>query len=53
MLQQLRPLDREQFTTMLTNFMMGLRGKFKIPTFAHAELDLHRVSQGMSHVGDE
>lgn len=45
-LQQLRPLDREQFTTLLTNFMLGLRGKFKVPTFAHTELDLHRVRGG-------
>ena len=42
-LDQIRPLNREQFTTLVTNFMLGLRGKFKVPTFAHTELDLHKV----------
>ena len=30
----------------LTNFYRGLKGKFKIPTFAHTELDLYTVSVG-------
>lgn len=42
-LDLLRPLSREEFTTLLTNFYKGLKGKYKIPTFAHAELDLHKV----------
>ena len=42
-LEGLRSLTPPEFTTLLTNFHRGLRGKFKIPTFAHKELDLHAV----------
>lgn len=27
----------------ITNFYRGLKGKFKVPTFAHKELDLYAV----------
>jgi ARID/BRIGHT DNA binding domain len=32
-----------QFTTLLTNYYRSIRGKFKVPIFAHVELDLHKV----------
>ena len=42
-LDMLRALPKDQFLIMLENFYVGLKGRFKIPTFAHRELDLHRV----------
>ena len=42
-LDALRALPKDQFLIMLENFYVGLKGRFKIPTFAHCELDLHRV----------
>ena len=42
-LEALKPLSMEQFRTLLTNFYVGLKGKYKIPTFAHRELDLKSV----------
>ena len=39
----LEGLSRERFTTLLTNWYRAARGKFKVPIFAHQELDLHRV----------
>lgn len=42
-LEMLRALPKDQFLIMLENFYVGLKGRFKIPTFAHRELDLHRV----------
>jgi hypothetical protein len=42
-LDALRLLPKEQFLIMLENFYTGLKGRFKIPVFAHRELDLHRV----------
>jgi hypothetical protein len=42
-LEALRVLDSYQCTILLTNFYKGLKGKFKIPIFAHRELDLHAV----------
>ncbi|KAG7673970.1 hypothetical protein Ndes2526B_g02554 [Nannochloris sp. 'desiccata'] len=42
-LEALRLLDSAQLTTLLVNFYRGLKGKFKIPIFAHKELDLHAV----------
>lgn len=42
-LEALKMLNSEQFITLLTNFYRGLKGKFKVPTFAHRELDLHAV----------
>jgi len=42
-LDWLRDLTKEQFLCMLENFYVGLKGRFKTPTFAHRELDLHRV----------
>ncbi|KAL4434798.1 hypothetical protein ABPG77_005325 [Micractinium sp. CCAP 211/92] len=40
-LDMLRPLSPDAFLVMLTNFYRGLKGKFKVPTFAHRELDLY------------
>lgn len=42
-LEALRILSSEQFMTLITNFYMGLKGRYKIPTFAHKELDLFTV----------
>jgi hypothetical protein len=42
-MDMLRPLTRDEFTTLVTNFYTGLKGRFKIPIFAHHELDLHAV----------
>ena len=42
-LDMLRALPKDQFLIMLENFYVGLKGRFKVPTFAHRELDLHRV----------
>lgn len=44
-LDMLRPLSADAFVVMLTNFYRGLKGKFKVPTFAHQELDLYTVSR--------
>ncbi|KAK9824407.1 hypothetical protein WJX72_010057 [[Myrmecia] bisecta] len=43
LLEQLRELTREQFKTLLTNWYRRVKGKFKVPIFAHQELDLHLV----------
>ena len=43
-LDALRPLGGEQFVNLLTNFYRGLKGKYKVPIFAHQELDLRTVS---------
>lgn len=42
-LQALRILSRDQFMMLVTNFYIGLKGKYKIPIFAHRELDLFTV----------
>jgi hypothetical protein len=42
-LEALRRLDAPQLTTLITNFYRGLKGKYKVPVFAHRELDLHGV----------
>lgn len=42
-MDMLRPLTGDEFTTLVTNFYTGLKGRFKIPIFAHHELDLHAV----------
>jgi hypothetical protein len=39
----LRPLSKDEFAMLIANFYRGLKGKFKIPTFAHQELDIHKV----------
>lgn len=39
----LKPLGRERFMTLITNWHRGVHGKFKVPIFAHQELDLYRV----------
>lgn len=42
-LEALRMLTKEQFMMLLKNFYIGLKGRFKIPIFAHRELDLFVV----------
>ena len=42
-LDTLQPLSRDRFLMLVGNWYRVNRGKFKIPTFAHKELDLHRV----------
>ena len=42
-LEQLRPLGRDAFVMLLANWTRGVKGKFKVPIFAHRELDLHTV----------
>lgn len=42
-LEALRALTRNEFMTLLQNFYVGLKGKFKVPIFAHKELDLFVV----------
>ena len=42
-LQHLRNFSKDQFVMMVGNWHRLNRGKFKIPTFAHKELDLFRV----------
>ena len=39
----MQPLSRDRFLMLVGNWYRVNRGKFKIPTFAHKELDLHRV----------
>ena len=43
MLDSLQPLSRDRFTMLLGNWYRINRGKFKVPIFAHQELDLHCV----------
>lgn len=42
-LDHLRQYDRTQMRNMLTNYYRQLKGKFKVPIFAHQELDLAKV----------
>lgn len=42
-LAHLRGLGRTQFEVLLANWYRGVKGKFKVPTFAHQELDLYAV----------
>ncbi len=42
-LDALRPLGRDAFVTLLGNWTRGVKGKFKVPIFAHRELDLRTV----------
>ena len=39
----LEGLSRERLQTLLTNWYRATKGKFKVPIFAHQELDLHKV----------
>ena len=39
----LRSLGEERFMTLLANWHRGVHGKFKVPVFAHQELDLFKV----------
>ena len=38
-----RGLDKDSFTCLLINWYRRAKGKYKVPTFAHQELDLHKV----------
>ncbi|KAK9821217.1 hypothetical protein WJX81_001314 [Elliptochloris bilobata] len=42
-LEQLQPLGKDAFVMLLANWTRGVKGKFKVPIFAHRELDLHTV----------
>ncbi len=42
-LDMLRSLGPERFLTLLANWHRGVHGKFKVPVFAHRELDLVTV----------
>jgi hypothetical protein len=42
-LASLRQLPPDAFLTLLSNFYRGLKGRFKVPIFAHQELDLFTV----------
>lgn len=39
----LRSLGQERWLTLLANWHRGVHGKFKVPMFAHRELDLFTV----------
>ena len=39
----MRGLDKDSFTCLLINWYRRAKGKYKVPTFAHQELDLHKV----------
>jgi hypothetical protein len=39
----LKSLGEERFLTLLANWHRGVHGKFKVPVFAHRELDLYKV----------
>lgn len=43
MLAYLQSLGKDGLLIMLTNWYRGLHGKFKVPVFAHVELDLHKI----------
>ena len=43
MLDLVRGLDKDPFTRLLINWYRRAKGKYKVPTFAHQELDLHKV----------
>ena len=44
MLEHLKPLDKDALTTLLINWYRRQgQEKYKVPIFAHQELDLHRV----------
>lgn len=42
-LDLVRGLDKDSFTCLLINWYRRAKGKYKVPTFAHQELDLHKV----------
>ncbi len=42
-LDLVRGLDKDGFTRLLINWYRRAKGKYKVPTFAHQELDLHKV----------
>lgn len=42
-LDLVRGQDRDSFTCLLINWYRRAKGKYKVPTFAHQELDLHKV----------
>lgn len=42
-LGMLEGLSKDRFATLLNNWHRARSGRFKVPIFAHQELDLHRV----------
>ena len=42
-LDLVRGQDKDSFTCLLINWYRRAKGKYKVPTFAHQELDLHKV----------
>lgn len=42
-LELLGSLDKESFVRLLINWYRRAKGRYKVPTFAHQELDLHKV----------
>ncbi|KAK9833054.1 hypothetical protein WJX74_005940 [Apatococcus lobatus] len=42
-LDHLRDLSKEQLKNLLVNWYRRAKGKYKVPVFAHQELDLHKV----------
>ena len=42
-LDLVRGLDKQALTRLLINYYRRAKGKYKVPTFAHQELDLHKV----------
>lgn len=43
LLAPLRGLGRTGMENLLSNWYRGVKGRFKVPIFAHQELDLYRV----------
>ena len=42
-LDLVRGLDKDSLVRLLINWYRRAKGKYKVPTFAHQELDLHKV----------
>ena len=42
-LEHLRDFSKDQLKNLLVNWYRRAKGKYKVPVFAHQELDLHKV----------
>ncbi len=42
-LEHIRGLDKDELKNLLVNWYRRAKGKYKVPIFAHQELDLHKV----------
>lgn len=42
-LDHLRDFSKDQLKNLLVNWYRRAKGKYKVPVFAHQELDLHKV----------